>query len=93
MNKEEILTALKSVIMQMDPDLPADAIIPAADLRNDLAFDSLDIYELLWHLDKELNLRDAWHENDFPKLENCRTVADIADLYADLSARPTAGRK
>ena len=59
MNKEEILTALKSVIMQMDPDLPADAIIPAADLRNDLAFDSLDIYELLWHLDKELNLRGA----------------------------------
>ena len=69
MNKEEILTALKSVIMQMDPDLPADAIIPAADLRNDLAFDSLDIYELLWHLDKELNLRGAWHENDFSKLE------------------------
>ena len=93
MNKEEIWIALKSVIMEMDPDLPADAIISSADLRNDLAFDSLEVYELLWRLDKKLNLRGAWHENDFPKLEKCRTVADIADLYVDISARPTAGRK
>jgi acyl carrier protein len=60
--------------------LPESEIVPSASLREDLGFDSIDMFDLVAFLDKRTGM--SWELNDFASVA---TVADLVDRLVTLS--------
>lgn len=59
---------------------PLDEVKLESDLSEDLQADSLDLVELVMHIEDEFNL-----EIEDEKAEQCKTVQDILNIVSELS--------
>ncbi len=84
MTREEILTCVLE-ILRNDFDVPAEAAVPTARLREDLDLDSLDAVALATRLEEDTGL--LLQEE---RLERSPTVQDIVEVVFQLQGQRRA---
>lgn len=79
--KQEILTQVREILVDLFELEPAD-IVPEARLYEDLDIDSIDAVDLLVDLKKTINV-----EISPSQFKQVRTIQDVVDVFAELSAK------
>jgi acyl carrier protein len=74
MNRSEILQVLKECLSMIVPGCDLDAVDPAADLREEIELDSMDMLNLVIALHKKLGVDIP--EVDVPKLVTLQGATD-----------------
>jgi acyl carrier protein len=77
-NREEILTAVKTILIEMF-EIDEEAITPEARLYEDLDFDSIDAVDMIVRL-KEMTGKSVKPE-DF---KSARTIADVVEAVYNM---------
>lgn len=79
--KEQILARIRATLVELF-DLEASEIVPQARLYEDLDIDSIDAVDLLIDLKKSTDV-----EISPAQFKQVRTVQDVVDVFARLSAK------
>ncbi len=79
MDRDEILARIKGYMVSLF-DTPPDAIVPEADLQNDLDLDSIDAVDLV------VKLQEITGQKIKPdEFKTVRTVGDVVNRIYDLT--------
>ena len=84
MNNEKVVAKVNDV-MRRGFEIPADKLIPSATLFEDLGLDSLDVVDMLVHLEENIGVKV-----DGEQIMKVRTLQDIYTLVENLAAEPGA---
>jgi acyl carrier protein len=87
MNRSHALTSVRTVLAD-ELGLPAEEITPAANLREDLGMDSLDLVELVTSLEEQVGQRVPREQ-----LEGVHTIDDVVDLVLILAELDAPGQR
>lgn len=79
--KENILAQIREVLVDLF-ELDESEIVPEARLYEDLDIDSIDAVDLLIDLKKTINV-----EISPSQFNQVRTIQDVVDVFANLSAK------
>jgi acyl carrier protein len=79
-HRSAVLDRVTSMLCH-DLGVPADRVIPTADLRDDLGLDSIDLVELVTGLEEQLDDRVPQDS-----LADLKTIDDVVDLVCKLTA-------
>jgi acyl carrier protein len=74
MNRSELETAVKECLTAIVPGVDLDAVDPSADLREEIELDSMDMFNFVVALHKELGVDIP--EVDVPKLVTLEGAVD-----------------